>query len=281
MLLASTGLLTAAGKARVPNKICLFEKPVQSMSYAELTNLISDLGMDGISATVRKGGHITPDKAAEELPRLAEALSKRKLEITELTTDIVAADQPHAESILRTAAKLGVSRYRTGPLKYVANTPIPEQVEAYRKQFSQLAALNKSLGIGGYYQVHSGPNNVGAPVWDIWQMVKDHPVEVLGIAWDIRHATVEGGHCWPTNFRLTRPHTGIVYAKDFVWNGRKAGNVPLGEGLVDPKFWKMLIQSGFDGPINLHVEYPLPEGRDAAVHAIRKDLQTLREWLAG
>ncbi len=279
---AATALIrsTATGAAGKPaNKICLFEKPVQEISFGELAAFASQLGFDGLSATVRKGGHILPERVEEELPRLVDALARHKLEITELTTDITRPDDPDAERVLKTAAKLGVRLYRTGSLKYAQDRPIPEQVGQFTHQFKQLAALNRSLGIGGCYQVHAGANTVGAAVWDLWHMVKEHPVDVLGIAWDIRHATVEGGQCWPTNFRLARPHIGIVYAKDFAWQGRKAVNVPLGEGAVDAAFWRMLTTSGYTGPINLHVEHPLPRDREGVTAAIRKDMETLRSWL--
>lgn len=282
--LAAASRVLAQGAKTLPGahpQICLFEKPLQSMPYEEMARVVAGLGFDGIAATVRKGGHMEPERAVDELPRVVETLAKHKLEITELTTDITRADQPFAESILRTAAKLGIKLYRTGALKYAPDQPIPAQLDKFKAQFNELAALNRQVGVAGCYQIHAGATNVGAPVWDLWSLVKDHPVNVLGIAWDIRHATVEGGNCWPTNFRLARPHIGIVYAKDFAWKGRKAENVPLGEGMVDPKFYRMLLESGFSGPINLHVEHPLPKDQAAVVAAIRKDLETLRRSLAG
>lgn len=276
-----TGASSTASGAVSPatGGICLFEKPVQTLTGDELADFTVELGFDGIAATLRKGGRIAPERAEDELPRLVETLARRKLKVIELTTDIVRADQPHAVTTLRTAAKLGITRYRMGSLKYDLSKPVLPQLDEFQKQFNDLAAVNRELGIAGCYQVHAGASNVGAPVWDLHQLVKDHPVSVLGIAWDIRHATVEGGSCWPLNFQLARPHIGIVYAKDFVWKGRKAENVPLGEGQVDPKFYRMLTASRFTGPICLHTEYPLPEERKALATAIRKDLEFLRKSL--
>jgi sugar phosphate isomerase/epimerase len=274
-LVARAAEFSPAGRS----KMCLFEKPLQSLPAEELAAFTAKAGFDGIAATVRKNGRIAPERAPDELSKLVATLAKHRLEITELTTDITRADQPHAESVLRSAAKLGLKCYRLGSLKYDLARSIPAQLDAFRAQFRELAALNRELGMAGYYQVHAGASNVGAPVWDLVRLVEDHPVDVLGIAWDIRHATVEGGTCWPLNFRLARPHIGIVYAKDFVWRGRRAENVPLGEGMVDPKFYQLLSGTKFAGPINLHVEYAFPETPGAAQAAILRDLATLRSYL--
>ncbi|MBI3463641.1 MAG: hypothetical protein HY000_11375 [Planctomycetes bacterium] len=110
--------------------------------------------------------------------------------------------------------------------------------------------------------------------------MKDHPADVLGIAFDIRHATVEGGLAWPIHFNLVRPHLGIVYVKDFAWHGRRAENVPLGAGQVDRKFFTQLQKSGYTGPISVHVEYLEQAGVRENAEALRTDLATLRAWLA-
>ncbi len=86
--LAVTSFTLSESTAATPkpsNKICLFEKPVQEISFEELAVFASRLGFDGISATIRKGDHNLPERVDEELPRLVDALTKHKLEITELT----------------------------------------------------------------------------------------------------------------------------------------------------------------------------------------------------
>ena len=277
-----SALLQAApppGSAKPRLKIAAFEKPLQSLGFEALADFLAELGFDGVATTVRKGGHVPPERVEEDLPRMAAALRKRNLEITELTTDITRVDQPDAEKVLRTAARLGVKLYRLGSLRYDLKQPILPQLDAFRAQFKDLAALNKGLGLAGVYQIHSGASNVGAPVWDIHSLVKDYDVSVLGIAFDVRHAAVEGGTCWPINFHLVRPHIGIVYAKDFEWQGKKAQNVPLGQGMVDPKFYQMLRQTNYTGPICLHVEYPLPEELPGIAAAFRRDLAALKAWL--
>jgi sugar phosphate isomerase/epimerase len=109
----------------------------------------------------------------------------------------------------------------------------------------------------------------------------NHPVKDLAIAFDIRHATVEGGLSWPLQFQLAEPHLGAVYVKDFIWDkNRKPVNVPLGTGHVDPRFFSLLKQSPFSGPISLHVEYLPKAGVAPNIKALKTDLATLRKLLA-
>ena len=110
-------------------------------------------------------------------------------------------------------------------------------------------------------------------------LIENIPPEQIGCVFDIRHAAVEAGEAWPVYFDLMKPHITAASFKDFRWNGRKSEHVPLGQGLVDPKFFQMLEASDFSGPISVHVEY-LPKG-DAKENlaAITRDFATFRQML--
>jgi len=58
------------------------------LSYDETADVFAELGFDGIEAAVRPGGHVLPERVEEDLPKFAEALKKRGLEITILTSGI-------------------------------------------------------------------------------------------------------------------------------------------------------------------------------------------------
>ena len=78
--------------------------------------------------------------------------------------------------------------------------------------------------------------------------------------------------------------SGAAYFKYFKWEGRKHVTVPLGEGQVDPAYGKMLMKTGYSGPISLHLEYLEGNPKDAAVlkgfrEAHVRDLKTLHNWL--
>ncbi len=268
---------STAQEAALP--ICVFEKFLQDLSYDELADKIAELGCVGIEATVRNRGHVLPERVEEDLPKLVEALEKRDLKVTVMASDVFSLEQPLSEKVLRTAAGLGIQTYRLGPYRYDKKIPLMEQLETIKPQFKELAALNGELGMTGLYQNHSGSRYMGATLWDLHYLIKDIPAEQLGNAFDIRHAAIEAGLSWPTLYRLMKPHIGAIFVKDFDWDGLKAKHVPLGQGRVDPKFFKMLKDDNFSGPYSLHVEYLPKEGTQANIDAIRRDVDVLRDWL--
>ena len=107
----------------------------------------------------------------------------------------------------------------------------------------------------------------------------------LAVAYDIRHATVEGGTSWPVAFRRIWQHVDTVYAKDFVWEGKRVKNVPLGSGRVDyHRFLSMLQAKQFRGPISIHVEYldhRDPDLIEDHIAANSRDVSKLRTIQAG
>lgn len=278
---AATSLAAPAGGKKLPWKFCAFEKPLLFLNYDETAEVFAELGFDGIEAAVRPGGHVLPERVEEDLPKFVEALKKRGLEITILTSGINSATQPHAEKVLRTAAKLGIKRYRMLWWKYDLTKPIRSQLEALRPGLKELVALNRELGLSGLYQNHAGPDMVGAGLWDIYDLIKDFAPGDLGLAYDIRHAQVEGGLSWPTHFNLVKSHIGAVCVKDFEWDQSKLKNVPFGTGRVDVKIMQMVKAAKFGGPISVHVEYN-EGGNDKKfiAGAFQKDFATLREWLS-
>lgn len=288
-LLAASSVVAAPALARAEpapaNKqsICVFTKPFNSLSFDELADRVAEIGYDGIEAPIRAGGHIEPVEVEEKLPLLVEALAKRNLEITVLTSDVNDPNERLTQRVLRTMATLGIKRYRMKYFKYDFSASLLDQINEWKPQLKDLAALNHDFGIQGLYQNHAGANYLGAALWDLRLALEGITPTDIGVAYDIRHATAEGGMSWPATFHMIRPLIQTVYVKDFIWTDEKRPiNVPLGEGRVDPKFFKMLRASGFEGPISLHEEYldhRKPELVPDHLAAIKKDFETLTGWL--
>jgi len=271
---------TTPAPARWP--ICCFVKPLQHLSFDQLADKVAEMGFQGIEATIRKGGQIEPEEAPQKLPLLVKALTRRDLKVMVMATDVRDMEQPHTESLLRTAADLGIQRYRMGYFTYQLDRPILGQLDEMAPKFQTLAAFNRKLGIQALYQNHANHLLVGGPVWDLERLLREIDPAEIAVAFDIRHATVEGGKSWPIEFKLIQPHLGAVYIKDFEWDGRDTKNVPLGEGLVDPDFFQQLKDSSFSGPISLHMEYVDhhdPELLGKSLVAIAKDMQALKKLL--
>jgi sugar phosphate isomerase/epimerase len=259
-----------------------FTKPFQKLNFEDTADLVAEVGWDGIECPVRANGQILPERVEEDLPRMVEALRKRKLRLAVMATDIVNTTNPLTEKVLRTAKKLGIGHYRLGFMHYRAEQEIPRQLEEIRSRMRDLAALNRELGMCGGIQNHSGRDNVGAPVWDVYELIKDLDPRYLSIFFDIGHATLEGGYSWPLNARLMQPYLGAVYVKDFYWqkgaDGWKSRWCPLGEGMVQRQFFEALVKSPYHGVVCQHCEYEMGDGTERLA-AMRKDLKTLRQLL--
>ena len=186
--------------------------------------------------------------------------------------------------VLRAAAQVGVRTYRLGYYNYDLSRPILEQLTSFKSSLHDVVAASNDLGLVPVYQNHSGSALMGAPLWDLHELIEKYTPDQVGVALDVGHLMVEGGLSWPVQYHLMRPHLRAVYVKDFVWKDHDVEWVPLGEGRVEPKVFTWLRESDFRGPISLHVEYL--EGLEGTqrvtrnVQAFEQDLKTLRRLMA-
>lgn len=283
---ATTSAARAGGASSARNPIIGFTKPFTHLPFAETADLVAEVGWDGIECAVRPGNstHIAPERVEDDLPKLVEELRKRDRELSIVTTGVVRLDAA-AEKVLRTAAAVGCRRVRLGFLRYPADVPPAQWLAECRGPFGEIAAACRELGLQAGYQNHSGRDFFGAPVWDLWEVIRDTDPAHLGACFDIGHATVEGGMAWPLHARLMADRFVAVFVKDFAWERTPKGQVatwcPLGHGVVDRGFFQWLRGTGFAGPISQHHEYPgLGAGPEMVAH-FKRDLAVLREWLAG
>jgi|TARA_B100001093_G_scaffold519046_1_gene606187 sugar phosphate isomerase/epimerase len=276
---------TPAADAKMP--VCVFNKPLQHLNYEEQANLVAEMGFVGIEGTVRTNGHVTPERVKKDLPDQIKALRKNGVEMTLMTTDINNTDDEVHRRVLETAASLGVTQFRMGSIKFTFDRPIQEQLDEIKVTFEKLVDFCQPLGIQPLYQNHAGVGRFGAALWDVYEVIKGYDPNDVGIAFDIRHAVVEGGQSWPTEFHLLRPWFGFVYCKDFEWEdgNQKPSNVPLTTGQVDyPLFFKTLEKSDYTGPISLHMEYinhKDPMLLDESIAAIKADKKNLDALIRG
>ncbi len=274
----------AAKKHGLPHEFCTFTKALQHLSYDETSDVIAEMGFDGVESAVRPGGHVEPEKVAEDLPKMVESLKKRDLVVTVMTSGIneVSSEQ-HTESVLKTAAELGIKRYRMGYYKYDLKKPIHAQLDEFRPKLKDLVALSKELGIKPIYQNHSGKNYFGAPIWDLAELLSEFDPADVGVAYDIGHSTVEGAKAWPLDFARIRDYIDTVYVKEPGWVNNELKWGPIGSGIVDKGFYKTLKTSKFEGPISVHVEYlghKDPDMVPTVIKAIGENFKTLKQYLS-
>lgn len=255
----------------------------------QMAQTLDEIGLD-LEVTLRKQGHITPEKAPDELPALAAALAKRKRRILWVALDTVRPDEPHWEKALRTAKQLGVPQYRHRGFRYVAGKPLQPQIANFHSMAKEFAAANKEIGIQAVYQIHAGALMAGSAAWDLDQILGDIDPKHFGVAMDTQHVMVEQGLAWPTAVQLLAPRTVALCVKSFKWEGDQVVEVPLGQGRVKKAIVDQVIAAhGGPLPICIHIEHfkdaagklaPVPfEQRAAIVQAFRADARVLREWL--
>jgi len=285
----------AAAALAAPGRMefCVFSKHLQFLSWGEMAAAAKEVGFDGVDLTVRKGGHVTPERVVEDLPRAAEAIRAAGSKLTMITTDITDMTTSYTETVLRTAAKLGLKHYRWDGYKYKDGVALPEQLKQFAPRVKDLAAFNKEIGMCAMYHTHSGAGRVGASQWDLWMLLHELDKRYVSFNFDVAHATIEGGlGGWLHSSKIALPHTGGIALKDFKWarggNGKwRVDWCPIGEGMVQTReFLKMAKASGFAGPVQIHYEFDLggadkgatkitmPKGQVLA--AMKRDLDTLR-----
>lgn len=252
------------------------------LNFEETADWVAEAGFDGLDCPVRAGDQVAPERVADDLPRLAELLKKRGLRLHSIATSILDVRTPHAETILRTAAGLGVRYYRLGFIMVKGGKADAKKIAEVRAQLKDLVALNKELGVCGMHQNHLG-DYFGADTLPIYEAVKDYDPKAVGMAFDIGHATGAHEAGWAEVFQRVRSHVAMAQCKDYSLKAKDF--VALGEGAVDKAFFGALRRSGYANAVSVHFEYKV-EGRNQAelrrnmMAAMKKDAGVLRGWIA-
>jgi L-ribulose-5-phosphate 3-epimerase len=276
-------LAAQAASKRPP--LILFSKHLQKLNYPELAKALRQLGYEGVDLTVRPAGHVLPEKVGEDLPRAADAMRAEGLSIPMITTGLLSASDPAARPTLSTAARLRIPYFKLGYWRY--KTPgVEGRMAEVRKDLNGLVELAKEYGIQAGFHNHSG-DYVGSPVWDIREITTGMDPRWVGYYFDPCHATAEGGSAgWRLSFDIAVKRLKMIALKDFYWD--KSGGkwrmkmCPLGQGMVDwPRFFSMLAQSGFAGPISVHVEYDPHDEMDASARDLAFVQQQMKTTYGG
>lgn len=273
---------TAAAEKKFP--ISVFSKHLQFLDYERMADTAAEIGFDGVDLTVRPKGHVLPQNVVRDLPRAVKAVEKAGLGVAMITTRIDNAADKSTHLILKTASDLGIRYYRMGYLRYDKELSPQQNLQAFSRVFTELNELNETYGLTGCYQNHSGMY-FGAPLWDLWMVLKALPSDRIGSQYDIRHATVEGATAWPLGLDLLENYIHTIVIKDFYWQKRgsewRIKNCPVGDGMVDFKsYFETLGKKAINVPVSLHFEYPLAEEIDDPKTRRRKTMEMMGKDLS-
>src|SRR5262245_53098567 len=263
----ATSLLANTASTGFNGAICLISKHLPTMDWTRMAQAVKRLGFGGIDLTVRPGGHVLPERAADDLPKAVAAIRAEGLSVPMITTALTSAGDSTAEPILSTAGKLSIPYFKPGYYKY-SFVDVRGELQKAMSDFRTLAELSRQSGVQCGFHNHEG--YIGAQLWDVAQTIDQLDSKWVGYYFDIRHAVAEGGGAgWKIALNLVAPRIKMIAVKDSYWEKSSRGwrqvNCPLGQGMVDWKaYFTALRQANFHGPISLHLEYEIA-GATAAV----------------
>ena len=287
---AGTGLANAnhhgENKTEKHGPVIVFEKPIQTLSYERIGEELAKMGMNGIEATIRKGGHIEQKDAEKEVSKMVAALAKNDQKAYIAATHI-GEITPENEKFLKVLKANGITKYRMNYYRYDLKGDMLQQVEDFAKKAKELAAFNHENGMQAIYQLHSGAKLLGGMSWDLALLLKGIDPKEIGVGFDLRHVRTDSGLSFRSAAQVLRKHIQAIYVKDAIWTGERSNklkNVPLDTGFVDQETFENARKGQEAMPISLHMEwgktqlYPLAEV-DEALAFIARDAKILKSWL--
>ena len=280
-----------------PLRIGIASRHLQWTPLEDAAAVAAEVGFDAIEWNVRRGGHIDPARVERDLPRAVDLTRKAGLSVDMITTSIQDAASPHAEAILRTARDLGIRYYRGGEyFRYDYTRDLWQQLQDLKPRVASLAALNEKYGTVVAYHTHSGAGNIGGNIWDLWEVIRGFEPRLIGLNYDLGHATARGGAGWIDAAHVVARHVRALAVKDVKWIRSSDGRwhidyCPLGDGMIDvARVLQVLASVSFDGPVNLHYEHSdllgtdlgtwkLPITRSQFITIVGKDLRYLQDQI--
>jgi len=273
-------------EAKAGYPIVVFEKPIQNLSYDVIGEELAKMGLQGIEATVRKGGHIDPKQAEAEVPKMVASLAKNGQKALIAATNVLEVNA-ETEKLLYILKANGIRHYRMDYYRYDLKKSPLAQLRENTAKLKDLAVMNKEIGVQSLYQIHSGHQYAGSLSWDAAIMFEKIDPDHAAVAFDLRHIRGETGNSFEMALANLRPHIRSIYVKDAIWGGERTNqlkNVPLDTGFVDKATFDMVREGLGVMPLSLHMEwgksqlYPKDEVMEA-LKFIARDVKTLKSWL--
>ncbi len=291
--IAQTGLVAAgSGLAAGRNSkakswpIVIFEKPIQTLDYDRMGEELAKMGVQGIEATIRRGGHIEAKDAEKEVPKMVKSLAKNGQKALIATCNVSSADEKSAD-FLRILKENGITRYRMDYFRYDLKKDLLAQVVENTARLREVEAMNREIGVQALYQIHAGAKYAGALAWDAAMMFEKVNPDHAAIAFDLRHVKAGSGLSFPTALAAMKKHVRSIFVKDARWGGVRTAsikNVPLDTGIVNQKIFDDVRKGQEPMPLSLHMEwgkspiYP-KESVMEAVANVARDVKVLKSWL--
>ncbi len=115
-VLGCAGVLQAQNRLRAQTKpskpklpsLCVSSRALTGVGYAEMGDIVKQLGFDGVDITVMRGGLVEPQLAPVDEVRAFESLHGAGLEAPIITTALTTPYEPWCRTVLALAGRTGV-----------------------------------------------------------------------------------------------------------------------------------------------------------------------------
>ncbi|WP_159698980.1 sugar phosphate isomerase/epimerase [Arthrobacter sp. 18067] len=159
----------------------VFTKPWPLHTAQQLSDVVLQLGFNGVEIPVRNNTLITPDNAATLLPRYVSDMAERGITTISIATELT-------EPIFAACREAGVDLIRI--MIPVTTNDYSSSVTAARIRLEKAADWARNYDVGVVIQPHRG--EYVSSCFGVLDIIKDLPGEYFKVAWDAAHDALAG-----------------------------------------------------------------------------------------
>ena len=101
-------------QAKLP-LVCVSSRALTDVGYAEMGEIVKQIGFDGVDITVMPGGLVEPQQAPVDEVRALESIHGAGLKAPIITTALTTPYDPWSRTVLALAGRTGVGLFKCGP----------------------------------------------------------------------------------------------------------------------------------------------------------------------
>lgn len=237
--------------------MAVFTKPWPSLSMGELARLVQGMGFDAAEVPVRPGFQVTPERVAEDLPRLVGTLGESGVRVCSVAATL---DEP----IFAACADTGVPVIRI--MAPVRRGAYAASVEELRRTIGEALPLCERYDVRIGVQPHQG-DNISSGV-TMHEALRGFGPAHVGVIWDAAHDAL-AGYAPETGLEAVWDQLVMVNLKNAYYERTNGPEAETAEwrshfttgrhGLASwPRVAAELIRRGYQGTVCLTAEYDPP-----------------------
>jgi sugar phosphate isomerase/epimerase len=258
--------------------LCIYSGCLAKITYAQLPEIVRNMGYDGVDLTVMKGGHVDPSMYMVDLDRAFQTFQDAGLELPMVTTSFTSPSQSYAYAILYVSAQLGARFCRLGTWPPAVPGDVSGQLfqmraMMMRNDLVQFSVTGLRCNITPLLANHAG-SYPGRSIPEAEVMLTGVAPAAFGYCFDPVEAVLEGrsAAAWEPALQAALPRLGAVALSDVALDPTPHP-CPMGEGVIDwKKFFAMVAAGRFHGPVSMYRDYETK----SEVNAMVKDLAFTR-----